>query len=76
LWAVFHLTEELVHRKNLKILPKTDYQHLAKDIQRAYHLLIIEWLYYAKHLKTNYPYLFSLAIRTNPLDSNASIEVT
>jgi len=28
-----------------------------------------------EHLKNNYPYLFSLAMRTNPLDKNASVEV-
>jgi len=75
LWAVFHLTEELTLRRSLKELPETDYQHLAIDIKRAYHLLILEWLYYMKHLKANYPYLFSLAVRTNPFDANASIEV-
>jgi len=75
LWAVFHLTEELTLRKNLNGLPETDYQHLAGDMKRAYLLLIIEWLYYMKHLKTNYPYLFSLAVRTNPFDTNASVEV-
>ena len=75
LWAVFHLTEELSFRRNLNGLPETDYQHLAGDIKRAYHLLIIEWLYYMKHLKANYPYLFSLAVRTNPFDTNASVEV-
>jgi hypothetical protein len=26
-----------------------------------------------KHLKANYPYLFSLAVRTNPFDTNASV---
>jgi len=75
LWAVFHLTDELTHRRSLNGLPETDYQHLAEDIKRAYHLLIIEWLYYMKHLKANYPYLFSLAVRTNPFDANASVEV-
>jgi len=75
LWAVFHLTEELTHRRSLNELPETDYQHLAGDIKRAYHLLIVEWLCYMKHLKTNYPYLFSLAVRTNPFDTNASVEV-
>jgi len=44
-------------------------------MKRAYHLLILEWLDYMKHLKTNYPYLFSLAVRTNPFDTNASVEV-
>jgi len=75
LWAVFHLTEELTLRRSLNRLPETDYQHLAGDIKRAYHLLIVEWLNYMKHLKTDYPYLFSLAVRTNPFDANASIEV-
>lgn len=75
LWAVFHLTEELIHRRNLRELPETDYQHLAGDIKRVYHLLIAEWLDYMQHLKNNYPYLFSLAMRTNPFDASASVEV-
>jgi len=75
LWAVFHLTEELIHRRNLKELPEADYQHLAGDIKRVYHLLIAEWLDYMHHLKNNYPYLFSLAIRTNPFDADACVEV-
>jgi len=75
LWAVFHLTEELTHRRSLNELQETDCQHLAVDIKRAYHLLILEWLDYMKHLKVNYPYLFSLAVRTNPFDVNASVEV-
>jgi len=75
LWAVFHLTEELSLRKSLNGLPETDYQHLSGDMKRAYHLLIVEWLDYMMHLKTNYPYLFSLAVRTNPFDTNASVEV-
>jgi hypothetical protein len=75
LWAVFHLTEELTHRVDLKQLPDTDYAHLSGDIRRAYSSLISEWLDYMKHLKYDYPYLFSLAVRTNPLDQNASPEV-
>lgn len=75
LWAVFHFTEELVHRRSLRGLPETDYKHLAGDLKRVYHLLIAEWLNYMKHLKENYPYLFSLAMRTNPFDANAVIEV-
>jgi len=70
--AVFHLTEELSSRKDLERLPETDYEHLAGDIKRAYVLLVSEWLDYMKHLKNNYPYLFSLAMRTNPFDQEAS----
>ncbi len=75
LWAVFHLTDELAHRKDVTRLPDNDYQHLSGDIKRAYQQLILQWLDYMKHLKRDYPYLFSLAMRTNPFDANASVEV-
>jgi len=73
--AVFHLTEELTFRRNLHNLPQTDYEHLSVDIKRAYVLLISEWLAYMKYLRDYYPYLFSLAVRTNPFDLDASPEV-
>jgi hypothetical protein len=75
LWAVFHLAEELSHRKTVQGLPDSDYNHLAGDIKRAYRLLLREWVSYMEHLKNEYPYLFSLAVRTNPLNPNASPEV-
>jgi hypothetical protein len=75
LWAVFHLAEELSYRKSVIDLPESDFNHLSGDIKRAYRLLVREWLSHMEHLKKNYPYLFSLAIRTNPFDSNASVEV-
>lgn len=75
LWAVFHLTEELNFRADTRGLPDTDYKHLSGDIRRAYILLISEWLSYMKHLKVDYPYLFSLAVRTNPFDPDALPEV-
>lgn len=75
LWAVFHLTDELTHRTDLKGLPDTDYQHLSGDIQRSYKQLILQWLDYMKHLQRDYPYLFSLALRTNPFDASASVEI-
>lgn len=75
LWAVFHLTEELVHRHDLKGLPPEDYRHLEGDITRAYKLIVAEWLMYMKHLKADYPYLFSLAVRTNPFDARASVVI-
>jgi hypothetical protein len=71
--AVFHLTEELASREDLEKLPQTDYDHLAGDIKRAYVLLVNEWLDYMRYLKDNYPYLFSLAMRTNPFDQDASV---
>jgi len=75
LWAVFHLTEELAARRDLAACPATDRDHLAGDLKRAYGRVLAEWLIYMWHLKRNYPYLFSLALRTNPFDPAARPEV-
>ena len=72
LWAVFHLTEELDYRKDLNSSPESDFNHLSGDIKRAYLLLISEWISHIKHLKKNYPYLYSLEARMNPFDDDAS----
>jgi len=75
LWGVFHLTEELAHREDLADLPESDLQHLSGDLARAYGLLAGQWLAYLQHLKADYPYLYSLAIRTNPMDPRANVVV-
>ena len=75
LLAVFHFMEELAYRDDVKTIPEADRNHLANDINRAYRLLINEWLDYMRHLKANYPFLFHLAMRTNPFDRSASISV-
>ena len=54
-------------------LPANDQRHLNRDICRAYHLLILQWLEYMNYQKKHYPYLFSLAVRTNPFDEQASV---
>ncbi len=72
LQAVFHLTDELSYREDISNLPDTDMTHLAGDIKRSYAMLVQQWLHYMNYLKNNYPYLFSLAIRTNPFDEKAS----
>jgi hypothetical protein len=75
LLAVFHLTEELAYRQDLSCAPDADCQHLNGDVERAYSLLVREWLAYMEHLRADYPYLFSLALRTNPFDPEASVEI-
>jgi hypothetical protein len=76
LWAVFHVADELAHRPDLSDLPKTDLDHLRGDIVRAYLLIVSEWAAYMRHLKKDYPYLFSLAVRTNPFNPEAEIIVS
>jgi hypothetical protein len=75
LWAVSHLLQELDLRKTMEGLPDTDLNHLSGDIQRAYTYLLREWLFYMKHLKSNYPFLYSLAVRMNPMDPDAGPEI-
>ncbi len=73
--AVFHFNEELQRRPGFSDLPGTDTAHLAGDLERIYGLLLREWLDYMRYLQKNYPYLFSLAMRTNPFDEKASAVV-
>jgi hypothetical protein len=75
LWAVFHLAEELTARKDLSAMPPSDIRHVELDMARAYGRLLSEWLGYVRHLKADYPYLFSFAVRTNPFDPDARVEV-
>jgi hypothetical protein len=62
LWAVTHLDEEL--------------EHIAGDIQRLYDHLASEWLDYVQHLKSKYPFLFSLVLRTHPFQEHQSPIIT
>lgn len=75
LWALTHLGEELSARGDLAALGPADAAHIVVDLKRAYTLLGIEWLSYLQHLQRAYPFLFSLAVRTNPLDPAAASEV-
>jgi hypothetical protein len=75
LWAVFHLTEELAARADLSAMPPSDVRHVELDLARAYGRLLAEWLRYTEHLKGQYPYLYSFAVRTNPFDPDADIHV-
>jgi hypothetical protein len=74
--ATFHLTEELSRRGVITECSLSDISHLGGDVKRVYGLLIHEWISYMHYLKRNYPYLFSLALRTNPFDPDSSVMVT
>ncbi|MDX8551185.1 hypothetical protein KHC33_10150 [Methanospirillum sp. J.3.6.1-F.2.7.3] len=75
LQAVFHLTEELKHRGECSDLPDSDLNHVSGDMTRSYTLMIPIWLSYLKYLKNNYPYLHSLAVRTNPFTETEDVIV-
>ena len=66
LWALFHMAEELDARKGFDDMDSDDFDHISNDLKRAYCQLVSQWILYMKHLKEDYPYLYSFALRTNP----------
>ena len=72
LWATFHLTEELEARPSMDGLPDSDLEHIAGDIKRLYGHLATDWVSYVEHLKSAYPFLFSLVVRIHPFQENPS----
>jgi len=75
LWAIFHLTEELDARTDLTTVPESDLEHLKGDISRSYGHLFREWLSYMRHLHDHYPFLYSFAMRTSPIEPEKQVEV-
>ncbi|MGD9936011.1 MAG: hypothetical protein AB7S61_00880 [Methanoregulaceae archaeon] len=73
--AIFHLIEELEFRDDLEGLPESDIEHLRNDAERIYRLLVMEWIDHLRYLQRHYPYLYSLAARTNPFDEQATVVV-
>ena len=68
--ALFHVAEELAQRPDLEALPESDRDHLANDVNRVYGLIILQWLDHMKYLQSNYPFLFSLVLRTHPFQAH------
>ncbi len=75
LWAVFHLADELSARDGFYGLPESDTAHLNNDAKRAYDAILSVWVIYMGHLKTNYPYLFSLEMRRNPFAGEGGVVI-
>jgi voltage-gated potassium channel len=73
--ATFHLREELVSRQELVNCVDSDKAHLTSDAKRVYGMLLQLWFRYISDLKKRYPYLFSYAIRNNPLNEKRSVIV-
>ena len=72
LLSAFHLTEELDTRPSMENLPPQDTAHIQVDIQRVYRFLVIEWLDYMRHVKVNYPFLYSHYLRIHPFQLHPS----
>lgn len=74
--VIYHVADELRYRNDAGPHLQNDLKHIAGDINRAYGVLVHEWVMYMNHLKNNFPYLFSLAVRTNPFDHSATVIVS
>ncbi len=75
LLGVCHLSDELALRQDLTNIPQADLAHLNIDIKRAYHGIIKEWILYMAHIKNEYPFLYSLALRSNPFNDKTSVVI-
>ena len=75
LWAILHLTDELLARNSLSGLPDTDVAHLDNDVRRALGAILVHWIGYMNYIKPDYPFLFSLETRRNPFNKNSEIVV-
>lgn len=73
LLSVCHASDELALRKDLTNMPMADLAHLSHDIKRAYHGIIKEWILYMNHISKEYPFLFSLALRSSPFNDQSSV---
>jgi len=73
--SILHLKEELTARNQVKRLSDTDRKHLTGDCKRVYLILVDHWITYVKYIQKRYPFLFSLAVRQNPFDMDASVEI-
>ena len=71
LMAVFHITEELAAR-DLSKLSREDRLHTKRDLERAYSLLLRQWVSYMQYTHKHYPYFFLFAMNTNPFDAEAT----
>jgi len=69
LMSVFHVHDELRLRSELASIPASDLAHLRKDLERAYACLLEARLLHLEALKRSYPFLYSLALRTDPLSA-------
>ena len=76
LWSVSHFTDDLCARQRLHELPDSDLQHIGADADRAFTRLIAQWVRYMQHLHGDYPYLYSFAVRANPLRQDVNPVVT
>jgi len=75
LLGVCHLSDELALRNDLTDIPAADLAHLSIDIKRAYHGIVKEWFFYMNHIRNEYPFLYSLALRSNPFSNKTSVVI-
>ena len=70
--ALFHLNEELGSANGSQVFLRVIITTFPWILTGRTRHLALAWLRYMQHLKAHYPYLFSLAMRVNPFDPNAS----
>jgi len=75
LLALCHVMEELMARQEFSDEHRADMAHISNDITRSMKALLIQWVEYMRHLQAEYPYLYSLEVRKNPLFQDRCVEI-
>lgn len=76
LLSVFHVMEELLARNEFEVDNQADMEHISNDIQRALKGLLVEWVEYMRHLRLEYPYLYSFMVRKNLFSREGGTMIT
>jgi hypothetical protein len=73
LMSIVHLREELSSRFTNEVA-EYEIDHIKSDLEAVYRYLTIEWIWYMKYLRLNYPRLFTKALINNPFDNRSKKE--
>jgi len=74
LWAIFHMMDELTLRGELSDLSAGDIAHLNSDLERALRGLLVNWVCHIAHIKSEYPYLYVIEAKKNPVAGHLASE--
>jgi len=74
LWAIFHMIDELTLRGEMSDQTDADIAHLNVDLERALRGLLMNWVCHIEHIKSEYPYLYVIEAKKNPVAGHLAPE--
>ena len=68
------MMDELTLRGELSDLSAGDIAHLNSDLERALRGLLVNWVCHIAHIKSEYPYLYVIEAKKNPVAGHLASE--